>query len=168
MLSKKQNFFLYTELGYQSTAYAHQVPVISLGNGNSGSYSFYQKNKYGYFSLSMQKVVLKISKKVNMFVGIGAQLNYCYSITQTTNEIDNINGKTINNNLINTTYNIPQQNLWAAAGVIRVGLLANMAKHLTLNITPVFYAPLNPKYVFVQNNPGYYCLGLNLQIMYGF
>jgi len=168
VLSKKQNFYLYTELGYQTNAYINNLPGGLFVGGNSATVKVINRNSNGYFSLSLQKVIFHISKKLGMFAGVGAQISYCYATSQIVEQAVNNNGQVTTNTQTYTSNNIPQQNQWAAAAVARVGFFVNPTKHLSLNIAPVFYYGISPQYIFTQNNPGYNSLGLNLQIMYCF
>ncbi|HXU27806.1 MAG TPA: hypothetical protein VN698_11295 [Bacteroidia bacterium] len=168
VLSKKQNFYLYTELGFQTYAYINNYAGYSSGSLTSSPYKFVERTNYGYFSLSLQKVIFKISNKLGMFVGIGAQASYCYSQSLTLEETYIVNGQTKTNIYTNSSYHISPDNQWAAAGVARLGFMVNPVKHLSLNIAPIFYYGLNPNLVFKNNNLGYNSLGLNLQIMYSF
>ena len=168
VLSKKQNFYLYTELGYLGSAYINTIPGAFYGNSNSVSLKFIERTNNGYFSLSLQKVLFHINKKFGLFAGVGAQISYCYSLTETVEQVTNTNGKTATNTQSTTSYDVPKHNQLAAAAIARIGFLINPTKHLSLNIAPVFYYGLNPKFVFKDNQPGYNSLGLTLQVMYNF
>lgn len=177
VLSKKQNFYLYAELGYQTSAYINNnIPntlfiVNANGNvnyNNLSHFSLINRYNFGYFSLSIQKVLFHFGKKLGVFAGVGAQINYCYSTSQVVKNLLDTTGKDISSHYSTTSYSVPQNIQWSAAAVARIGLMANVTKHLALNIAPVFNFGLNPKYIFTNNNPGFNNFGLNLQIMYSF
>jgi hypothetical protein len=177
VLSKKQNFYLFLELGYQTSAYINNnVPntlflINANGNvnyNNQSTFSLVNRFNYGFFSLSIQKVLFHFGKKVGIFAGIGAQVSYCYSYSQVAKNLLDTTGKNISSNYSTTSYSVPQDNQLAAAAVARLGLMLNPVKHLGINIAPVFNYGLNPKYLFEKNNPGFNSLGLNVQIMYNF
>ena len=170
VLNKKQNFYLYTELGYLTNAYLlSTVPGLFLQYNGAVTTNdkIYQRVNYGYLSVSIQKVLFHFGKKVGVFAGIGAQASCCYSTVQTIEEFDYHNGQAIGTRST-TSYSISNDARWAAAGIARLGLMTNVTKHLALNIAPVFNFGLNPKYVFAGNTTGFHSLGLNLQIMYCF
>jgi|GEM_PF-1385358 len=177
VLSKKQNFYLYAELGYQTSAYINNnVPntlylVNANGNVNYNNlthFTLIDRYNYGYFSLSIQKVLFHFGKKVGVFAGIGAQVNYCYSTSTLAKNLLDTTGKNISSQFSSTSYSVPTNVQWSASGVARLGLMLNPLKHLNLNIAPVFNYGLNPKYVFTSNNPGFNSFGLNVQVIYSF
>jgi len=148
VLSKKQNFYLYAELGYQTYAYVDNYAGFSNGNFISSPYKLFQRTNYGYFSLSLQKVLFHFGKKLAVFIGVGAQASYCYSTSLTLEEISTVNGQTQTNTFTFSSNHISPDTQWAAAGVARVGLMINPIKHLGINIAPVFNYGLNPNVVF--------------------
>jgi len=176
VLSKKQNFYLYAELGYQTSAYIdNNVPSVlytpsssNINQTNLSHFTLIDRYNYGFFSLSIQKVLFHFGKKVGVFAGLGAQVNYCYSTSTLAKNLLDTTGKNISSSLSSTSYSVPANNQWSASAVARLGLMLNPLKHLSLNIAPVFYYGLSPKYIFTNNNPGFNSFGLNVQIIYSF
>ncbi|HKC66888.1 MAG TPA: hypothetical protein VKG26_01565 [Bacteroidia bacterium] len=173
VLSKKHGFYFYLELGYLTTAYIDQTASTIIinpntnGNTVSGTSKLLDRDNNGFFSLSIQKVLFHLGNKAGMFLGLGAQANYCFSKTVTFQETTT-NGQTTTTTFHSTSNNVSPDNQWSASALARLGIFINPTKHLGLNLAPVFYYGLNPKYVFTNNQPGYNSLGFNVQIMYNF
>jgi hypothetical protein len=170
VLSKKQNLYLYTELGGQTNINSYTATQNSQSTNINvySSVKLIDRTHYAYFSLSLQKVLFSVSKKVGLFAGIGAQINYCLLTSEKLDETFTYGGQTQTNNYSSTNNNIPSQNRKAASGIARIGVLISPVKNLAINLAPVFYYALNPTLVFKQNNISYNSLGLNLQILYSF
>lgn len=168
VLSKKHNLYIYNELGYMQNAYADQVPAVVVnGNTNSASVKFATSYSSAYFSLSIQKVLFKISNKLGIFLGVGAQASYLFGITQVVEYVD-ANGNKNTQTYTSSGSNINQDYQWAAAALARLGFVATPVKHLSISAAPIFYYGLNPNLVFKNNQPGYNSFGLNLQLMFNF
>ncbi|HTA60908.1 MAG TPA: hypothetical protein VK835_00570 [Bacteroidia bacterium] len=166
VLSKKQNFYLYTELGYQTIAFTNTYTNGSVNttyNSLVASKDIYQDN-YGYFQLSLQKVLFHVAKKFGLFIGVGGQASYNYSSSSTLVEtVVTANGQTTTNTYYGASsiHSGYSQNQLQASALARIGFLINPVKHLSINIAPVF------NYSVYHNN-SYNTFGLNLQLLYNF
>ena len=176
VISKKRKLFLNAELGYTNNGKLQKnIPnfvVVIPGSGSQHSYgptsyfSFYDRFNYIYLAISIQKAFLQLGKKVFLFGGIGAQLNYNYSIFEKTKGHLDYNGNNIDITYRASGLSISQ--FFSVSAFAKVGISAKLTNHLSCFASPVFYYGLNPKILFRKNFSDFNNLGINLQLIYNF
>ncbi|HTA62436.1 MAG TPA: hypothetical protein VK835_08270 [Bacteroidia bacterium] len=176
VLSKKHKLYLGVALGYLTNSgiqknipNVYSVTISPNGNvtyTNQGYFSTSTRFNYNYLALSLQKVVAKISAKMYLFAGIGAQLNYNFTIRQSTKNRVDYNGNNLDSTYHWSGVDISQN--FSASAFAKIGLMTNLTQNLSFFVAPVFYYDLNPQVLFKNNNARFNNLGINLQLMYAF
>jgi hypothetical protein len=173
-ISKKHKMYINAELGYTNNSMIQKniptflllTPAGSVPYSRTTYFSINRRYNYAYLAISVQKVILKFSEKLFLFAGIGAQLNYNYSIAEKTNGMLDYNGNNIDRTFHSSGASVSQN--FSVSAFAKVGIMANISKRLSCFAAPVFYYDLNPKVLFKHNDAEFNNIGINLQLIYAF
>jgi hypothetical protein len=176
VVSKKHKLYLGIDLGFLTNSGTQKnlpnATLVTIGPNGSVTYqtlNYYNitsRFNYLYLAASLQKVIVKVSKKMFLFAGIGAQFNYNYSIRSSTQNMVDYNGNNIDRVYHESGAGIGQY--WSVSAFAKVGLMANLTQHLSFFAAPVFYYDLNPNVLFKKNYAQFNSGGINLQLIYAF
>ncbi len=165
-INKKRNIYLSTELGYLNNgAMNKNIPNTTSLISNNGTvnynnityYTTITRFNYVYLSLTLQKTIFKFSHGLSLFAGFGAQVNYCYLITNRSKNLVDSNGK----NLDYSIKSVSQK--YSESIVVNLGIVKNNSKRIFTIVSPQFYYGLQKK-----NANGFNSVGINLKLLYNF